>query len=233
MRARSLLAAVLTGAAALAGLATPAAADSAEALIVKGEFTASAPWSARLYQDGKDGYCTATVIADSWIITARHCIGGDHQWGFRIGDVEHAKGTYVDVVPGGITIHPNADLALAKLAKPVPASAQRVRLGTLADVAVNQTVTIHGWGQTEAGTQSPRLKNAKLKVTNLSARDAYDGRAVNGAQINGVCGSGDSGGPMFAPNGTQVGVLSTGDGRSCQYTHVGAYREWIKSIAGV
>ncbi|MGW0523292.1 S1 family peptidase [Crossiella sp. NPDC003009] len=228
MRARNFIAGLLAGSAVLLGLAAPA---QAGVTIVNGELTASAPWSARLYQDGKDGYCTATVISAQWILTAEHCVGGNHKWGFRIGNVEHAKGQYVDVATGGLTVHTNADLALLKLAKPVRAPA--VKLGTLADVAVGNTVTIHGWGQTEQGRQSPLLKNAKLKVTDVAAKDYKGGRAINGERINGVCGSGDSGGPMFAPNGNQVGVLSTGNDTSCQYTHVGAYRDWIRGIAGV
>ncbi|WP_113691840.1 S1 family peptidase [Amycolatopsis albispora] len=210
--------------AALLGLSTPAQA------IVDGEFTASAPWSARLYQDGADGYCTATVLGPEWILTARHCIGGNHQWGFRVGNVEHAKGTYVDAAPNGVTLHENADLALVKLAEPVQAPA--VSLGDLDAVAEGDTVTIHGWGDTGSGQQSPRLKNAQLKVTDVAAADAYDGRAINGERVNGVCGSGDSGGPMFTADGVQVGVLSTGNSTSCQYTHVGAYRDWISSVTG-
>ncbi|RZQ59682.1 S1 family peptidase [Amycolatopsis suaedae] len=215
---------IVTALAAVAALATPAHA------IVDGEFTESAPWSARLYQDGSDGYCTATVVGPQWILTARHCIGGEHRWGFRIGDVEHAKGEYVDAADNGVTLHRDADLALVRLAKPVAAPA--VSLGGLDDVATGDTVTIHGWGDTGGGKQSPLLKNARLEVTDVAATDAYGGRAVNGNRINGVCGSGDSGGPMFNAAGVQVGVLSTGNATSCQYTHVGAYRDWIASVTG-
>ncbi|CAM04513.1 hydrolase [Saccharopolyspora erythraea NRRL 2338] len=128
-------------------------------------------------------------------------------------------------------IHDGADLALLRLSRPVQAEA--VRLGTLDDVAEGDEVTIHGWGQTEQEEQSPLLKNAKLRVDDIAARDAYGGTAVDGTGINGVCAVGDSGGPMFAENGTQVGVLSTGTGKTCQYTHVGAFRDWIRSVAGV
>ncbi|AXB48362.1 hydrolase [Amycolatopsis albispora] len=129
-----------------------------------------------------------------------------------------------------MTLHENADLALVKLAEPVQAPA--VSLGDLDAVAEGDTVTIHGWGDTGSGQQSPRLKNAQLKVTDVAAADAYDGRAINGERVNGVCGSGDSGGPMFTADGVQVGVLSTGNSTSCQYTHVGAYRDWISSVTG-
>ncbi|MGA6161171.1 S1 family peptidase [Amycolatopsis magusensis] len=217
-----LAATTVVTAAALIGLSAPAQA------IIDGEFTASAPWSARLYQDGADGYCTATVIAPEWILTARHCIGGNHQWGFRVGNVEHAQGAYVDAAPDGVTLHENADLALVKLAEAV--QAPPVSLGDLGSVADGDTVTIHGWGDTGGGQQSPRLKNAHLEVTDVHATDAYGGRAINGDRINGVCGSGDSGGPMFNAAGVQVGVLSTGNSTSCQYTHVGAYRDWISSV---
>ncbi|QUH06344.1 trypsin-like serine protease [Saccharopolyspora erythraea] len=224
---------LLLGAVSLLGSGLPPAptASASAPMIVDGEFTESAPWAARLYQDGKDGHCTASVISPEWILTARHCIQDQHQWGFRIGDVEHAKGQYVDVAAGGVRLHDAADLALLQLSSPV--QAETVRLGTLDDVAEGDEVTIHGWGQTEQEEQSPLLKNAKLRVTDVAAKDAYGGKAVDGTAINGVCGVGDSGGPMFAGNGTQVGVLSTGTDKTCQYTHVGAFRDWIRSVAGV
>ncbi|GAB3509922.1 S1 family peptidase [Amycolatopsis cihanbeyliensis] len=224
MRIRSIVACAVAAVAAPAVLAAPAEG------IIDGSFTESAPWSARLYQDGSDGYCTATVLSAEWILTARHCIGGEHRWGFRIGDIEHARGEYVDAAPGGVTVHEQADLALVRLSRPV--EAETVTLGTAADVAAGDTVTIHGWGRTEQDRQSPRLKNARLRVTDTAATDAYGGRAIDATRIDGVCAMGDSGGPMFAANGRQVGVLSTGGAATCQYTHLGAFHDWIDSVTG-
>ncbi|MDQ3405477.1 MAG: trypsin-like serine protease [Actinomycetota bacterium] len=200
--------------------------------IIDGRFATSGPWAARLFKNGQQN-CSATIIAPQYILTARHCVGGTLS--FRIGSLDQTSG---GTMANGVqtTIHPSADLAIVRLDRSVQAT--YAPLGTTADVAVNQTVQVYGWGATctnqpEINCQSRYLKYANVRVTSTNARDYIGGVAVQATRIDGITAGGDSGGPMFG-NGRQVGVASTSDRvRVTNYTHVGQYRTWIRGIAGV
>ncbi|MEU2655658.1 trypsin-like serine protease [Streptomyces sp. NPDC007325] len=210
----------------------PARADAvAVQPIIGGGHAQSGPWAARLFSNGRET-CSATIIAPTWILTAKHCVTGGGL-SFRIGSLDqHSGGT----VANGVQTHTHgSDLALVRLDRSVTAT--YARLGQPGSVSVGQSVQVYGWGATsqcgsEATCQSRYLKVANVTVTG-GCRDAYNGSAICARRGNGITAGGDSGGPMMA-NGVQVGVASTSDRQTTTaYTNVTAYRSWIQSIAGV
>ncbi|MFJ8588794.1 S1 family peptidase [Streptomyces sp. NPDC093595] len=224
-------------AAAQAQAPAPAAAPAATAgaavqPIIGGGYAGNAPWAARLFSNGRQT-CSASIIAPTWILTAKHCVAGGGL-SFRIGSLDQTTGgTLANGV--GVYNHASADLSLVKLDRSV--SGTYARLGQPGSVSVNQTVQVYGWGATsqcgsEATCQSRYLKVADVIVTG-ACRDAYNGSAICARRGNGITAGGDSGGPMMA-GGVQVGVASTSDRQTTTaYTNATAYRAWIQSVAGV
>ncbi|MFD4631009.1 S1 family peptidase [Streptomyces sp. NPDC058284] len=245
MRISRLVPALAATALAVLGLAPTAAAQSAARAdaptmasvdssrpIIGGGYASNAPWAARLFSNGQQT-CSSTIIAPTWILTAKHCVSGGGL-SFRIGSLDQTSGgTTANGV--GVQTHPSADLALVRLDRSVPGT--YARLGTPGSVTVGQTVQVYGWGATsqcgqEINCQSRLLKVADVVVTG-GCRDAYQGQAICARRGNGITAGGDSGGPMMG-NGVQVGVASTSDRQTTTaYTNVTAYRSWIQSIAGV
>jgi secreted trypsin-like serine protease len=113
------------------------------------------------------------------------------------------------------------------------------QLGTASDVRVSQVVQVYGWGATctdqpEINCQSQFLKVADVKVTSVKCSDYKGGVAICANRVDGIPAGGDSGGPMFASGGRQVGVASTSDRHvRTAYANVTVYRDWIFSVAGV
>ncbi|MGB3439006.1 MAG: trypsin-like serine protease [Actinophytocola sp.] len=217
---------------AIAAPPTPGA--GATPMIIGGGTATNAPWAARLFVNGQQN-CTATIIAPEYILTAKHCVSGSGSYSFRIGSLDQTSG---GTVANGVAItrHSRADIAIVRLDRGV--SATYSPLGTAADVYVNQSVRVYGWGATctgqpEINCQSRYLKYADVRVRQVNCRDYSGGVAVCAQRINGITAGGDSGGPMFA-SGRQVGVASTSDrANNTAYTNITSYRSWISSVAGV
>ncbi|GLF95475.1 S1 family peptidase [Streptomyces yaizuensis] len=218
--------------AATTGSAATAAAGTKALPIIGGGFATNAPWAARLFSNGRQT-CSASIIAPTWILTAKHCVGGGGL-SFRIGSLDQTAGGTV-ANASGVYNHASSDLSLVRLDRSVAAT--YARLGQPGSVTVNQTVQVYGWGATsqcgsEINCQSQYLKFANVIVSG-GCRDAYNGSAICARRGDGITAGGDSGGPMNA-NGIQVGVASTSDRQTITaYTNVTAYRPWIQSIAGV
>ncbi|MEV5686567.1 trypsin-like serine protease [Streptomyces sp. NPDC052164] len=214
--------------------ASPAApAPSARAVqpIIGGGYAQNAPWAARLFSNGQET-CSSTIIAPTWILTAKHCVAGGGL-SFRIGSLDqHSGGT---VANGVQTYTHSADLALVRLDRSVPGTYSP--LGQPGSVSVGQSVQVFGWGATSQCGSEINCQSRYLKVANVTVSggctDAYGGSAICARRGNGITAGGDSGGPMTA-GGVQVGVASTSDRQTTTaYTNVTAYRSWIQSIAGV
>jgi secreted trypsin-like serine protease len=204
-------------------------------MIIGGGNASNAPWAARLFANGRQN-CTATIIAPTYILTAKHCVSNTTaQYTFRVGSLDQTSGGTM-ATGSTITRHGTADIAIVRLTTSV--SGTYSPLGTTSDVATQQTVQVYGWGATctgqpEINCQSQLLKVANVRVRTLNCSDYTGGAAVCATRINGITAGGDSGGPMFA-SGRQVGVASTSDrANNTAYTNITRYRTWINSVAGV
>ncbi|WP_443217807.1 S1 family peptidase [Saccharothrix sp. CCNWYY140] len=213
-----------------AGSAAPATDGGVSPYIIGGGYASNAPWAARLFSNGRQT-CTATIIAPTWILTARHCVSGGGL-SFRIGSLDQTTGG--TVANGVQTYTHSSDLALVRLDRSV--SATYSRLAT-ASPAAGTTVQVYGWGATSRCGSEINCQSRYLKVANVivsgACTDAYGGSAICARYGNGITAGGDSGGPMVH-NGLQIGVASTSDRQTTTaYTNVTRYRSWIQSIAGV
>jgi len=227
MRIRLTLAALavgLTGALVAPSVAT--AAPTGPEQIIGGGTVSSAPWAAAVFSNGSFT-CSGTIIASTWVLTARHCVSGSMS--VRVGSVNRTSGGVTRTVSATYSRY---DLALLRLSSAV--STSYVTLSS-AYPPVNSTNTIYGWGMTcySGCSASTVLKTASVRVTSTNVTDAYGGRAIRSTRINGNAWRGDSGGPQFY-NGAQVGVASTADGVNIQnYGSVAYNRAWITSVSGV
>ena len=241
MKIRTALAGLALSALAAVGVvpaatAAPAPDSDVGIMIIGGDFATDAPWAARLFIDGQQ-FCTATIIAPTYILTAEHCLTGraPSSLTFRIGSLDQFNGGETATAVAYET-NAAADIGVARLDHPV--SATYAQLGGVADVRVSQVVQVYGWGATctdrpEIDCQSQFLKVADVKVTSVKCGDYKGGIAICANRVDGVPAGGDSGGPMFA-NGRQVGVASTSDRHvRTGYANVTAYRDWIFSVTGV
>ena len=123
--------ALLLGLALCAG-ATFAHAGTTEEFIVGGSPAADGawPWQVRLLDsmDPQSGFCGGSLISNQWVLTAAHCVVMD---GKTVDSVVVGYGStmqsHLKLVPSAkIIVHPDymkenhADLALVKLAEPLP-----------------------------------------------------------------------------------------------------------------
>ncbi|RJQ76734.1 hypothetical protein D5S17_16865 [Pseudonocardiaceae bacterium YIM PH 21723] len=212
-----LFAAVLTAAGVLAPQVsvTPAAAP-----IIKGDKATEGPWAAFIEIPGL-GSCTGSLIAENWVLTARHCAYDNVT--LHIGDLDHNKGAVRKAAQ--IIRHPSADLALFRLDQPVKSTYAK-----LASVApkVGDLEQPYGWGADDLGQVPQYLKTATMKITAVGAE------YIDAVKVTGWTAGGDSGGPVFA-GGVQIGVHSYGNigAGTSGHTNVATYKSWIDSTTSV
>jgi hypothetical protein len=148
----------------------------APASAVTGNAPPAAGWAARpivMIVDTRDDLCTGTALAQDLVLTAAHCVARP---------VKYTVKTYQTDVPvpvRAIVRHPRfdfasyassratADIALLKLAAPLPDIVVPATLAAPRRVVAGETLTIAGFGVTIAGTTRglglPRM--ATLTVT--------------------------------------------------------------------
>jgi secreted trypsin-like serine protease len=133
------------------------------------------PWQVRLYSsmDDQIGFCGGSIIGDQWILTAGHCVLDTEAVVVGYGSIDR---TQTKKIPSAkIIVHPaylageKADIALIKLAKPIPNAAAI----SLADPAQERRfmpagakVTVTGWG---AIWDFPAFENAVQVMAGRSA----------------------------------------------------------------
>ena len=226
-------------------------------MAITGNAPPATGWAARpivMLTDDRGDLCTGTALTRDLVLTAAHCVVRPAN--YRVKDFP-TGGT---ITVRSIARHPGfdyasytasratADLALLKLAAPLPDIVMPAGLAPARRVAVGETLTVAGFGVTAAGTArglaQPRM--AKLTVTgkpgSLQIR-LYDGATRNQRAGLGAC-IGDSGAPAFdgetaAGIGQVIGVVSwsTGpeDSEGCGgltgVTPLLLYRDWIVDTA--
>jgi hypothetical protein len=186
---------------------------------------------------GDDGgvFCSGTLIAASWVITATHCnVQPGHY--FCVGAEPENPSSCFQIVQ--TIAHPALDLTLAELGvepasvlpeiEPVPIVTEEIDQSW-----VGHTAEGAGYGMTETGSSGVRLFTAE-PIVQVDSSFVY----IDGQQERGLC-FGDSGGPLIgiASDGTVrvIGSLTGGDASCVQvdyYSRLDTSREWIESYAG-
>jgi secreted trypsin-like serine protease len=214
------------------------------------------PGTVALYFGNSQG-CGGTLIGDSWVVTAGHCIlrptaanGGITKVVInrhRLSQSTVGESRTVNQVIRHASFSPDLDNDIALLHLSTPSSAPKVKLITrqqAAQVAANATVTVVGWGNmSESGGSSDVLRQVSIPVISNTKCKTFPNYAD--VTNNMICAAhsqggkdscqGDSGGPLFMTlNGqkTQVGIVSWGIGCARPnapgvYTRLSNYIDWI------
>ena len=196
-------------------------------------------------------FCTGASIARDLVLTAAHCVQPGSDYKLVEFDARHQP-HLLDV--RSVTRHPQfnlqtlfahratADVALLKMAQPLPAAIIPATLGNGATPRVGETLTVFGYGLAVRGNGKTggTLRAARLAVTgrpgNLQIRlvDPATGGTRAGM---GAC-TGDSGAPVFKGSAL-IGVVSwstgpdnsAGCGGLTGVTPLALYRNWIIETA--
>jgi secreted trypsin-like serine protease len=200
---------------------------------------------------GQKARCTGVVLAQNIVLTAAHCIPADGKLWVGGGDQALPSWLLSTVDQSGhhelrpslhsavdqVVQHPlfspkdkgSPDLAILKLAKPLPDSFMPAVLGGR-PIAEGDNLIAAGFGKTspEDARPSKILRMVLLKVTQASQgwvilkSLSEDDRAASAA--------GDSGGPLFAYRGMHslVGLIAAGNDKQTRAVALAAHYSWIK-----
>ncbi|MGN6590227.1 MAG: S1 family peptidase [Sphingomicrobium sp.] len=229
----------MTLAGAVTGGALPASGLAARAIV--------------MLTDERDDLCTATALAPDLVLTAAHCVAGKlkravkvYQTGQTIAVArvaQHPRFNFASYLASRAT----ADVALVKLAAPLPDIISPVTLAEARRVAAGETLTIAGFGVTKNGTPIGLGIPREAKLTVTGTPGSLQIRLLDPATSNkrpglGAC-TGDSGAPAFETDATGalrvVGVVSwstapndeDGCGGLTGLTPLLLYRDWIVETA--
>lgn len=200
----------------------------------------------------RGNFCTGTLIARDLVLTAAHCVqpGADYK---LVEFDARRQPTLRDVA--SIARHPQfdlksllahratADVALLKLAAPPPTVVPAILAPTSVRAAIGDRYVTSGFGLKERGNgkSGGTLRSAELIATgqpgNLQIR-LMDPATRNERAGLGAC-TGDSGAPVFSPDGHVIGVVSwstgpnntEGCGGLTGVTPLTLYRGWIIETA--
>ena len=200
-------------------------------------------------QDFNNYGCTGTALTREIVLTAAQCVEPDRK--YKIIEIDS------DILPIPINAvrverHPNfnrdtysqgratVDLAILKLATPLPVAVSAPLLGFHSQAG--DEATILGYGVTETNKTPGTLRTAKLVVTDrpgtLQVRLVDRTTGGNSAGLGGC--SGDSGGPaIHTSSGRLIGVIvwatgpgdSSGCGGLTGLIPLAPYTDWIRATA--
>jgi secreted trypsin-like serine protease len=226
------------------------------AAIVGGAPADEGPRHSIMIVGSRGTFCTGTAIARDLVLTAAHCVQPGAVYKFL--DFDAAKQPVLHDVTS-VTIHPQfslktflanratADVALLKLAQPLPDTVTPVMLSTRRGaVAVGEAFTVVGYGVTIRGDgrSGGTLRRATLAATgrpgNLQIRLADPSTQGERAGL-GAC-TGDSGGPVYEERDGALAIIgvvswstgpkfSDGCGGITGVTPLELYRGWIVETA--
>ncbi|MGQ3675618.1 S1 family peptidase [Xanthobacter sp. TB0139] len=238
--ARTLLSAALALSAGLA-LAKPAYA------IMGGE-PASTKVAAQtaLVVSTRGASCSGAVLAHDLVLTAAHCVAPAGDYAVALVDEAPPR-----LLPAArIIVHPRfnsgqfksrrptPDLALIKLAGPLPARFTPVRLSSAGIPPKGSTLLLAGYGMVRDGAESSAGTLRMASLPSIGTTGGFMVRLSRGSKGGAGACTGDSGGPSFQ-NGALAGITSwataphgrRGCGGVTGVTLVSLNRDWINQTA--
>ncbi|WP_166836048.1 ankyrin repeat domain-containing protein [Rheinheimera pleomorphica] len=152
--------------------------------------------------------CTATVLNDYWLVTAAHCVNPAEQYPLKIQHLDNDYAVLKIIRHPDFTQTGEPDLALLQLRWPLK-QAKPAALYRKHD-ELNKVITIAGKGTTGNGVTGDAKQDNLLRAA-TNTINSVEGKWLtfefnqgdNATPLEGVSGSGDSGGPAFIlENGT-------------------------------
>jgi hypothetical protein len=179
-------------------------------------------------QSSENAFCTGTVIAADWVLTAAHCNVAP-MLRFRSPQANPQLMQGLEVVD--VAIHPSLDLALLRVPNVGQWTAAIPIVQDDAQMRVGDSVQLAGLGKAE-----DRSRGRRLFAVEPIRQTTAEYLEVNGSGRSGMC-FGDSGGPLLTRDTTGtvvvIGVLSFGED-TCTGLDVAVRTapvvDWIESV---
>lgn len=219
--------------------------DDDEAIVGgSGTSIASHPWQVYLRSrfGSSSPYCGGSIVHESWILTANHCVEGDSASSIaivagvsRVSQASSGQTRTVSQIiqyPGYYDPSYGKDVALLELSSPLTfgTNVAAIDLVSASDAAAGMTdpgvnAEVTGWGTLSSGGSQPdQLQEVTVPIVSLSAASSAYNESLTSDQLPagrlGVGGvdscQGDSGGPLTVSDGNGgrklAGVVSWGYG---------------------
>lgn len=181
-------------------------------------------------------FCTGSIVASEWVLTARHCIPSQTNL-YQVWTGQRFGGPGRAYAVDHVVAHALYDVALIKLTEIIEPPGTPIGLAPTV-VMGGQAAMLTGWGTTSF-VQPIYPKTLQQFGGTVYQQYSSDDELASVAGQNRGCAPGDSGGPFFIePSGglgaQQIGVF-TDRGRAtntCFYVRISKIYDWIHQTIG-